>query len=116
MAMIKIVKNDMKLLIPAGAYKKQYAPHGWDIEGEEVAVDFEKVNESVGETITETLDSEEPKAADEWDKADEEVEQEKSIDEMTFKELQAKAKELKIDTRNFKQIGEFRKAIKNAIE
>jgi hypothetical protein len=111
MAMLKVVKGNKHLLIPAGAYKKMYARQGWGIETEEGKEVIEDLSE-------ETTLKESEKTADEWDKADEEVEmeQEKSIDEMSFKELQGKAKELKIDVRNLKTIGEYKKAIKSAIE
>ena len=34
MAMIKVCKGNKSLLIPAGAYKHQYAPHGWTISND----------------------------------------------------------------------------------
>jgi len=115
MAMLKIVKGDKHLLIPAGAYKKQYAPVGWELEGASKAKESTK---EIAKPVEMVAEESEEKVVDEWDAAEEEVEQEKekTVDEMSFKELQAKAKELKVDVRSLKTVGDYRAAIRDAIK
>lgn len=116
MAMLKIIKGDRHLLIPAGAYERQYAPVGWELEGKGAASGM-VTSKAEKNTSTEPITPKPAKeVADEWDAAEEEVEQEKTVDEMSFKELQAKAKELKIDVRNLKTVGDYKAAVRDAIK
>lgn len=113
MAFVKIVKGNKSLTVSEGAFKSNFSKTGWKLEGVKAGSVANLKNEEPA-TEEEISEVEEVEEKDEWDEADEELE-DKSVDDMDMKELQAKAKELNINIKNLNTIGSFRKAIKKAM-
>lgn len=100
MAFVKITKSGKRpMRIPTSSLPK-YESCGW------VASGVKKQKEQPIESVEEK---------DEWEEADEELDNEKSVDEMSMEELQDKAKELDINTKNLNTVGALKKAIKRAL-
>ena len=105
MAMVNITKGSSHLKVSVGAYLSQYAPAGWKTEGD-VNANSNEVELESNENIIPDSDESNENVKDEWDEADEELtdeddtvgSKEKTVDEMSMTELQAKAKELGLDT------------------
>jgi protein required for attachment to host cells len=121
MAFVKIKKAGKGILsVPSGSLDN-YIRSGWKLlEGSTNDSDEKSIN-----TKAETTEAqnEQPGASgdhssdskDEWDEVEaEEESEERSVDEMSLQELQAKAKELGINTKNLNTVGALRKAIKKA--
>ena len=109
MAFVKIVKGNKSLTVSEGAFKSNFSKTGWRLEGVKAGSVANLKNEEPA-TEEEMSEVEEVEEKDEWDEADEELE-DKSVDDMDMKELQAKAKELNINIKNLNTIGSLRKAI-----
>ena len=94
MAFVKIVKDGCRpMKVPAKSIPK-YEACGWKMSG--------KKSKPV---VEEDAESEEV----------EETESHKSVDDMTMEELQDKAKELGVNTKNLTTIGALKKAVKRAM-
>lgn len=99
MAFIKITKSGKRPMhIPASSLPK-YEACGW------IAPNMKKQKERPANI----------EERDEWEEVDEELDNEKSIDEMSIEELQNKAKELGVNTKNLNTVGALKKAIKRAL-
>ena len=100
MAFVKITKSGKRpMRIPTSSLPK-YEACGW------IASGLKKQKEQPVDAVEEK---------DEWEEADEELDNEKSVDEMSMEELQDKAKELGINTKNLNTVGALKKAIKRAL-
>lgn len=101
MALVKIKKGDKRHTVPYGAYLKQYAPQGWELNGKVKATQPVAPRNVKNETNGED---------DEWN----DEEPSKSLEEMSITELKQLAEEKGIDTKSLKTVGALRNAIKNA--
>jgi hypothetical protein len=122
MAFVKVKKAGKGILsIPSGSLDN-YIRNGWKpLEGStsdskekpmsSKASEIKSQNEPSGASEDYSKD-----AKDEWDEVEEEETKEKSIDEMSVEELQTKAKDLGINTKNLNTVGALRKAIKRAVQ
>jgi hypothetical protein len=121
MAFVKIKKAGKGILsVPSGSLDN-YIRSGWELLEDSTNDSNEKaINTKVKTT---EVQNEQPGASgdhsgdskDKWDEVEAEEEaEEKSVDEMSLQELQAKAKELGINTKNLNTVGALRKAIKKA--
>lgn len=98
MAFVKIVKDGCRpMKVPEKSIPK-YEACGWKVSGKKSkqAVEEEVKSEEVEEEVEET-------------------ESHKSVDDMTMEELQDKAKELGVNTKNLTTVGALKKAVKRAI-
>lgn len=109
MAMVTVVRDGKQLKIPFGAFKNSYESAGWKIAESENVTHLSNAKNANGERKSS------PKATsvkNEWDKADEELEYEKSIDEMDMNELKNFAKSKGININDLRTVGALKKAIK----
>ena len=98
MAFVKIVKDGCRpMKVPEKSIPK-YEACGWKVSG--------KKSKQVVEEEAESEEVEEEA---------EETESHKSVDDMTMEELQDKAKELGVNTKNLTTVGALKKAVKRAI-
>lgn len=98
MAFVKIVKDGCRpMKVPEKSIPK-YEACGWKVSGKKSkpAVEDEVKSEEVEEEVEET-------------------ESHKSVDDMTMEELQDKAKELGVNTKNLTTVGALKKAVKRAM-
>lgn len=98
MAFVKIVKDGCRpMKVPEKSIPK-YEACGWKVSGKKSkpAVEEEAESEEVEDEVEET-------------------ESHKSIDDMTMEELQDKAKELGVNTKNLTTVGALKKAVKRAM-
>ena len=138
MAMVNIERDGKQLRVPYGAFKNSFERAGWNVaEGPrrekhsspnkntngggktspEASDDSKKasdVKDGGGKTSPEASDDSKKASdvKDEWDEADEELEMEKSIDEMDMKELKEFAESKGVDTKELKTVGALKKAIR----
>lgn len=98
MAFVKIVKDGCRpMKVPEKSIPK-YEACGWKVSGKKSkpAVEEEAESEEVEEEVKET-------------------ESHKSVDDMSMEELQDKAKELGVNTKNLTTVGALKKAVKRAM-
>ena len=98
MAFVKIVKDGCRpMKVPEKSIPK-YEACGWKVSGKKSkpAVKEEIESEEVEEEVEET-------------------ESHKSVDDMSMEELQDKAKELGVNTKNLTTVGALKKAVKRAM-
>ena len=132
MAMVNIERDGKQLRVPYGAFKNSFERAGWKVaEGprREKHSSTNKNTNGVGKTSPEASDDskkasdvkdedvkdedvKDEDVKDEWDEADEELEMEKSIDEMDMKELKEFAESKGVDTKELKTVGALKKAIR----
>jgi hypothetical protein len=122
MAFVKIKKAGKGILsIPSGSLES-YLRSGWRLlNAQEDDLVEKPTNNKASETKAQdersaaSEDSSTSSTGDEWDEVEaEEQADEKSVDNMSLQELQKKAKELGINTKNLNTVGALRKAIKRA--
>lgn len=104
MAFVKIVKDGCRpMKVPAKSIPK-YEACGWKVSGKKSKPVVEEEVETETETEAEIEE-------------DDEVENEphKSVDDMSMEELQDKAKELGVNTKNLTTVGALKKAVKRAM-
>ena len=125
MALIKIYKGDKSMLIPAGAYKYQYAPAGWLIEGkshiknESDHMHMEEIKPPVVPEENSLEDEYEKESEEEMEEESEETEdkeiqdiEEKPLSELTVPELRLLAEHKGIDITGLTSAKKLRDAIK----
>ena len=117
MAMVIIERDGKQAKVSYGSFKNSFEKLGWRISDASKSKLHMLPNENTnGEVKTspevtgESKDVSETK--DEWDAADEELEMEKSIDEMDMSELKKFAESKGINTKELKTVGALKKAIK----
>lgn len=120
MAMVNIERDGKQLRVPYGAFKNSFERAGWKVaEGprREKHSSTNKNTNGVGKTSPEASDDSKKASdvKDEWDEADEELEMEKSIDEMDMKELKEFAESKGVDTKELKTVGALKKAIREVM-
>ena len=99
MAFVKIVKDGCRpMKVPAKSIQK-YEACGWKVSGK-------KSKQAVEDDETERETEEENEV---------ETESHKSVDDMSMEELQDKAKELGVNTKNLTTVGALKKAVKRAM-
>ena len=105
MAFVKIVKDGCRpMKVPAKSIPK-YESCGWKVSG--------KKSKLV--VVEEVEEIEEENESEEVEEEVEETKSHKSVDDMTMEELQDKAKELGVNTKNLTTIGALKKAVKRAM-
>ena len=117
MAMVIIERDEKQAKVSYGSFKNSFERLGWRISGASKSKSHKLPNENTnGEAkASSEVNGESKKASetkDEWDAADEELEMEKSIDEMDMSELKKFAESKGIDTNELKTVGALKKAIK----
>lgn len=117
MAMVIIERDGKQAKVSYGSFKNSFEKVGWRISGASKSKLHKLPKENTkGEAKASSEVNGEPKKAsetkDEWDAADEELEMEKSIDEMDMKELKEFAESKGIDTKELKTVGALKKAIR----
>ena len=117
MAMVIIERDEKKAKVSYGSFKNSFERLGWRISGASKSKSHKLPKENTkGEAkASSAVNGESKKASeakDEWDAADEELEMEKSIDEMDMIELKQFAESKGIDTKELKTVGALKKAIK----
>ena len=117
MAMVIIERDGKKAKVSYGSFKNSFEKLGWMISDASKSKLHMLPNENTnGEVKTSPEVTGESKNAsetkDEWDAADEELEIEKSIDEMDMSELKKFAESKGINTKELKTVGALKKAIK----
>ena len=101
MAFVKIVKDGCRpMKVPEKSIPK-YEACGWKVSGKK-SKPAVKDDETERETETEEED-------------EVETESHKSVDDMSMEELQDKAKELGVNTKNLTTVGALKKAVKRAM-
>ena len=117
MEMVIIERDGRQAKVSYGSFKNSVEKLGWRISDASKSKLHMLHNENTnGEAKTspavngESKDASETK--DEWDAADEELEMEKSIDEMDMSELKKFAESKGINTKELKTVGALKKAIK----
>ena len=117
MAMVIIERDEKQAKVSYGSFKNSFARLGWRISGASKSKSHKLPKENTkGEAkASSAVNGESKKVSetkDEWDAADEELEMEKSIDEMDMSELKKFAESKGIDTNELKTVGALKKAIK----
>ena len=117
MAMVIIERDGKQAKVSYGSFKNSFEKLGWIISDASKSKLHMLPNENTnGEVKTSPEVTGESKNAsetkDEWDAADEELEIEKSIDEMDMSELKKFAESKGINTKELKTVGALKKAIK----
>ena len=117
MAMVIIERDGKQAKVSYGSFKNSFEKVGWMISGASKSKLHTLPKENTkGEVKTSPEANGESKKAseakDEWDAADEELEMEKSIDEMDMSELKKFAESKGINTKELKTVGALKKAIK----
>ena len=117
MAMVIIERDGKKAKVSYGSFKNSFEKLGWRISDASKSKLHMLPNENTnGEVKTSPEVTGESKNAsetkDEWDAADEELDMEKSIDEMDMRDLKKFAESKRIDTKELKTVGALKKAIK----
>ena len=117
MAMVIIERDEKQAKVSYGSFKNSFERLGWRISGASKSKSHKLPKENTkGEAkASSEVNGESKKASetkDEWDAADEELEMEKSIDEMDMSELKQFAESKGIDTNELKTVGALKKAIK----
>lgn len=117
MAMVIIERDGKKAKVSYGSFKNSFEKLGWRISDASKSKLHMLPNENTnGEVKTSPEVTGESKntsdVKDEWDAADEELEIEKSIDEMDMSELKKFAESKGINTKELKTVGALKKAIK----
>ena len=117
MAMVIIERDGRQAKGSYGSFKNSFEKLGWRISDASKSKLHMLPNENTnGEVKTSPAVTGESKnvseTKDEWDAADEELEMEKSIDEMDMSELKKFAESKGIDTKELKTVGALKKAIK----
>ena len=117
MAMVIIERDGKKAKVSYGSFKNSFEKLGWrisDVSRSKLCKLPNGNTKEEGKTSSEA--SGEPtngsNVEDEWDAADEELEMEKSIDEMDMSELKKFAESKGINTKELKTVGALKKAIK----
>lgn len=104
MAFVKIVKDGCRpMKVPEKSIPK-YEACGWKVSGKKSKP-----------AVEEEVKSEEENESEEVEDEAEEIKSHKSVDDMTMEELQDKAKELGVNTKNLATIGALKKAVKRAM-
>lgn len=141
MALVRIRLGSHSAVVTAGAYREIFKPQGWTIEGDEKPTpkivedkpdevtstqdesdanldtenEPEDDDEADGETESDENDDEDDSEDDsDEDESDEDLE-EKPLSEMSFSELSAYAKKLKIDIKGLNSKKLLRQAIREHI-
>lgn len=118
MAFVNIVdKKGNVRRVSYGSFKNSFERSGWKLQDATKKVSDKSVKgkpKEEGKTSSEVT-GKSTDAKDEWDAADEELEMEKSIDEMDLNELKEFAKSKGIDTKEFKTVGALKKALKEVV-
>ena len=117
MAMVIIERDEKQAKVSYGSFKNSFERLGWRISGASKSKSHKLPKENTkGEAkASSAVNGESKKVSetkDEWDAADEELEMEKSIDEMDMSELKKFAESKGIDTNELKTVGALKKAIK----
>lgn len=123
MAFVNIVdKKGNVRRVPYGAFENSFERSGWKLQKlQDVNVIKKASNKSAKgkpkeeEKTYSEVTGKSTDAKDEWDAADEELEMEKSIDEMDMNELKEFAESKGIDTKEFKTVGALKKALKEVV-
>ena len=117
MAMVIIERDGKQAKVSYGSFKNSFEKLGWRISDASKSKFHKLPKENTkGEAkASSAVNGESKKASetkDEWDEADEELEMEKSIDEMDMSELKKFAESKGINTKELKTVGALKKAIK----
>ena len=117
MAMVIIERDEKQAKVSYGSFKNSFERLGWRISGASKSKSHKLPKENTkGEAkASSEVNGESKKVSetkDEWDAADEELEMEKSIDEMDMSELKKFAESKGINTKELKTVGALKKAIK----
>ena len=117
MAMVIIERDGRQAKVSYGSFKNSFEKLGWRIsdasKGKLHMLPNENTNGEVKTSPEVTGESKNvSETKDEWDAADEELEMEKSIDEMDMSELKKFAEYKGINTKELKTVGALKKAIK----
>ena len=117
MAMVIIERDGKQAKVSYGSFKNSFEKVGWRISGASKSKSHKLPKENTkGEAkASSEVNGESKKASgakDEWDAADEELEMEKSIDEMDMSELKKFAESKGINTKELKTVGALKRAIK----
>lgn len=117
MAMVIIERDGRQAKVSYGSFKNSFEKLGWRISDASKSklhmLPNENTNGEVKTSPEVTGESNNAsEAKDEWDAADEELEIEKSIDEMDMSELKKFAESKGINTKELKTVGALKKAIK----
>ena len=117
MAMVIIERDGRQAKVSYGSFKNSFEKLGWRISDASKSKLHMLPNENTnGEVKTSPVVTGESnnvsETKDEWDAADEELEIEKSIDEMDMSELKKFAESKGINTKELKTVGALKKAIK----
>lgn len=117
MAMVIIERDGKSAKVSYGAFKNSFERAGWKLSdaSEKEFHTSSKVNTKGGAKASSEVPDDLGEASeekDEWDAADEELEAEKSIDEMDMNELKKFAESKGINTKDLKTVGALKKAIK----
>lgn len=121
MAFVNIVDKKGKVRrVPYGAFENSFERSGWKLQKLQDVIKKASNKSAKGKPKEEEKTSSEvtgksTDAKDEWDAADEELEMEKSIDEMDMNELKEFAESKGIDTKEFKTVGALKKALKEVV-
>lgn len=118
MAFVNIVDKKGKVRrVSYGSFKNSFERSGWKLQdaikkasNKSVKGKPEEEEKTSSEVTGKSTD-----AMDEWDAADEELEMEKSIDEMDMGELKKFAESKGINTKELKTVGALKKAIKSVM-
>lgn len=120
MAMVIIERDEVKARVSYGAFKNSFERVGWrlsdDSRSKRHKLPKGNTKEEAKTSSKVTGDSEEAsEEKDVWDAADEELEAEKSIDEMDMGELKKFAESKGINTKELRTVGALKKAIKSVM-
>lgn len=118
MAFVNIVdKKGNVRRVPYGAFKNSFERSGWKLQDviKKASNKSAKGKPKEEEKTSSEVTGKSTDAKDEWDAADEELEMEKSIDEMDMNELKEFAESKGIDTKEFKTVGALKKALKEVV-